>query len=66
MSSKPENHLTIPISGTGSAAKEAAVANFVEPGTPVLICINGYFGNRLLDMTSEVWRRCCCHIPPMG
>lgn len=45
-----ENRLTIPISGTGSAAMEAAVANFVEPGTPVLICINGYFGNRLLDM----------------
>lgn len=48
-----ENRLTIPISGTGSAAMEAAVANFVEPGTPVLICINGYFGERLLNMAQR-------------
>lgn len=44
------NRLTIPISGTGSAAMEAAVANFVEQGTSVLVCINGYFGNRLAEM----------------
>ncbi len=48
-----ENQLTIPISGTGSAAMEAAVANMVEPGDPVLICINGYFGNRLVDMAER-------------
>ena len=44
------NRLTIPISGTGSAAMEAAVANFVEQGTSVLMCINRYFGNRLAEM----------------
>lgn len=44
------NKLTIPVSGTGSAAMEAAIANMVEPGTPVLICINGYFGERLAEM----------------
>jgi alanine-glyoxylate transaminase/serine-glyoxylate transaminase/serine-pyruvate transaminase len=48
-----ENRLTIPVSGTGSAAMEAAVANMVEPGDPVLICINGYFGNRLVDMAER-------------
>lgn len=48
-----ENQLTIPVSGTGSAAMEAAVANLVEPGDPVLICINGYFGNRLVDMAQR-------------
>lgn len=47
------NPLTIPISGTGSSAMEAAVANFVEPGTRVLVCINGYFGERLADMASR-------------
>ncbi len=45
-----ENRLTVPISGTGSAAMEAAVANMVEPGDAVLVCINGYFGLRLVDM----------------
>jgi alanine-glyoxylate transaminase/serine-glyoxylate transaminase/serine-pyruvate transaminase len=48
-----ENKLTIPISGTGSAAMEAAIANMVEPGDPVLICINGYFGARLVDMAER-------------
>jgi alanine-glyoxylate transaminase/serine-glyoxylate transaminase/serine-pyruvate transaminase len=48
-----ENKLTIPVSGTGSAAMEAAVANMVEPGDSVLICINGYFGNRLVDMAQR-------------
>jgi alanine-glyoxylate transaminase / serine-glyoxylate transaminase / serine-pyruvate transaminase len=47
------NQLTIPISGTGSAAMEASMANFVEPGSPVLICVNGYFGGRLADMASR-------------
>lgn len=45
-----ENELTIPISGTGSAAMEAAVANLVEPGDDVLVCINGYFGGRIAEM----------------
>jgi alanine-glyoxylate transaminase/serine-glyoxylate transaminase/serine-pyruvate transaminase len=48
-----ENRISIPVSGTGSAAMEMAVANFVEPGLPVLICINGYFGERLLDMATR-------------
>lgn len=48
-----QNQLTIPVSGTGSAAMEAAVANMVEPGDAVLICINGYFGHRLVDMAER-------------
>jgi alanine-glyoxylate transaminase/serine-glyoxylate transaminase/serine-pyruvate transaminase len=48
-----ENPLTLPISGTGSAAMEAAVANMVEPGDPVLVCVNGYFGLRLADMAQR-------------
>src|SRR5690606_42160580 len=38
-----EEALTIPVSGTGSAGMEAALANFIEEGDPVLICVNGYF-----------------------
>jgi alanine-glyoxylate transaminase/serine-glyoxylate transaminase/serine-pyruvate transaminase len=45
-----ENRLTIPISGTGTAAMEAAVANMVEPGDKVLVCVNGYFGLRIAEM----------------
>jgi len=48
-----ENKLTIPVSGTGSASMEAAVCNFLEPGDSVLICVNGYFGERLCDMAGR-------------
>ncbi len=47
------NQLTIPVSGTGSAAMETAVANMVENNDDVLVCVNGYFGLRLADMASR-------------
>ncbi len=48
-----ENQLTIPVSGTGSAGMEAAVANMVEPRDVVVVGINGYFGERLADMAGR-------------
>jgi alanine-glyoxylate transaminase/serine-glyoxylate transaminase/serine-pyruvate transaminase len=48
-----ENQLTIPVSGTGSAAMEATLANTVEPGDVVLVGVNGYFGLRLIDMANR-------------
>jgi alanine-glyoxylate transaminase/serine-glyoxylate transaminase/serine-pyruvate transaminase len=48
-----DNQLTIPVSGTGSAAMEASLANTVEPGDTVLIGVNGYFGERLVDMAGR-------------
>ncbi len=48
------NRLTVPISGTGSAGMEAALVNFIEPGDPVLICVNGYFGERMCDMAARM------------
>ena len=48
-----DNQLTVPVSGTGSAAMEATLANCVEPGDVVLIGVNGYFGERLCDMASR-------------
>ncbi|MBP8001651.1 MAG: alanine--glyoxylate aminotransferase family protein [Chloroflexi bacterium] len=48
-----ENKLTVPVSGTGSAGMEAALANVIEPGDVVVIGINGYFGLRLADMAGR-------------
>ena len=45
-----ENRFTIPVSGTGSAAMEATIANTVEPGETVVVGVIGYFGKRLVDM----------------
>nr|AZL94169.1 serine-pyruvate transaminase [Cardiosporidium cionae] len=44
---------TIPVSGTGSAAWEAAIANVTRPGDVHLVCVNGYFGERHCDMASR-------------
>ncbi len=48
-----ENYLTLPVSGTGSAGMEAAMYNVVEPGDKVLVCVNGYFGERMCDMAQR-------------
>ena len=48
-----DNVLTIPVSGTGSAAMEATLANTVEPGDVVVVGCNGYFGERLVDMAGR-------------
>ncbi len=47
------NRITLPMSGTGSAAMEASIANFIEPGEKILIAKKGYFGERLVDMASR-------------
>jgi alanine-glyoxylate transaminase / serine-glyoxylate transaminase / serine-pyruvate transaminase len=48
------NHgATLVISGTGSAGMEAAVANFVEPGTRFAVFANGYFSDRLTEMAKR-------------
>mgnify|MGYP006275762913 CR=1 FL=1 len=48
-----DNRLTIPMSGTGSAAMEATFANTIEPGDTVLVAIKGYFGLRQADMAGR-------------
>lgn len=48
-----ENPLTIAVSGTGTAAMEATIANVTEPGDVVLVGVSGYFGNRLVDMAGR-------------
>lgn len=44
------NPFTLPISGTGSAGMEAAVANLVEEGDPCVIGVNGVFGGRIAEL----------------
>ncbi|MFC4407528.1 pyridoxal-phosphate-dependent aminotransferase family protein [Haloarchaeobius iranensis] len=47
---RTDNKWTIPVSGTGSAAMEAAIGNVVEPGDTMLVPTNGYFGGRMAEM----------------
>ena len=48
------NALTLPVSGTGSAGMEASFVNFVRPGDPVVIGVNGVFGERMCEVADRL------------
>src|SRR4030042_1653088 len=50
---RTQSEHTIAVSGTGSAGMEACVANLIEPGDRAVVCINGFFGERIAEMPSR-------------
>ena len=46
----PQGSLALAVSGTGTSAMEAAVANLVADGTRATVVVSGYFGDRLAQM----------------
>jgi alanine-glyoxylate transaminase/serine-glyoxylate transaminase/serine-pyruvate transaminase len=60
------NALTLPISGTGSAGMEASFVNFVRPGMPVVIGVNGMFGQRMSEVASRLGADVHCVEVPWG
>jgi len=46
----PSDSLVLAVSGTGTAAMEAAVANLIDEHRRVAVVVNGYFGDRLAEM----------------
>lgn len=50
---RTKNELTLPISGTGSAGMEASFCNFLEPGDVAVIGVNGFFGERMVDIAQR-------------
>lgn len=47
------NRATNAAPGTGTSGMEACVSNMVEPGDKVLVCVHGYFGDRLRQMVER-------------
>ncbi len=47
------NRATNAMPGTGTSGMEACVANLIEPGDKVLVCVHGYFGDRLRQMVER-------------
>jgi len=47
------NEMTFPLPGTGTSGMETALVNLIEPGDPVLVCVAGYFGERLVEIASR-------------
>lgn len=50
---RTKNPLTMAMSGTGSAGMETCVANLIEPGDEMIVCINGVFGQRMKDVAER-------------
>jgi alanine-glyoxylate transaminase/serine-glyoxylate transaminase/serine-pyruvate transaminase len=48
-----KNELTFPVSGPGSVGMETCLVNLVEPGSKVVVCINGVFGGRMKDIVER-------------
>ena len=51
---KTKNNLTLPVSGTGTAAMESCFVNLIEKGDKILIVENGYFGLRMGNMCERL------------
>jgi alanine-glyoxylate transaminase/serine-glyoxylate transaminase/serine-pyruvate transaminase len=48
-----KNNLTLPISGTGMAGMETCLINLLEAGDKAVVCVNGFFGQRLLEIAGR-------------
>lgn len=48
-----QNRVTHATPGTGTSGMEACVANLMEPGDRVLVCVHGYFGDRIRQMAER-------------
>jgi alanine-glyoxylate transaminase/serine-glyoxylate transaminase/serine-pyruvate transaminase len=48
-----KNELTLAVSGTGSAGMETCVVNLIEPGDKMVVCVNGVFGGRMVDVAER-------------
>lgn len=48
------NRLTFTLPGTGSAGMEAALFNFLEPDDAALICVAGFFAERMVEIAGRV------------
>ena len=49
-----DNEHTFPLSATGTAGMEAGLANLLEPGDTVVMCVYGYFCERMVDMAERI------------
>lgn len=47
------DHICVPLSAPGTAGMEAALMNLLEPGDLAVICVNGVFGARMVDMAGR-------------
>ncbi|MGD8897074.1 MAG: alanine--glyoxylate aminotransferase family protein [Acidobacteriota bacterium] len=50
---RTDNEITVAMPGTGSSGMETCVANLIEPGHEMVVCVNGVFGTRMADVAGR-------------
>ena len=48
-----QNPVTFPVSATGMAGMETCFVNLVEPGDRVVVCVAGFFGQRMVEVADR-------------
>ena len=48
-----QNHMTFPISASGTGGIETAVVNALEPGDEAIVCVNGTFSDRMAEIADR-------------
>ncbi len=48
-----QNKITMPMSASGSGGIETAIVNTLEPGDEAIVCVNGYFSERMHEVASR-------------
>jgi alanine-glyoxylate transaminase/serine-glyoxylate transaminase/serine-pyruvate transaminase len=48
-----KNRLTFPVSATGMAGMETCLVNLLEAADRAVICVNGFFGQRMVDVAGR-------------
>lgn len=51
---KTENKHTFVLSGPGSLGMETCLVNMIEPGDKVVVCVGGYFANRMVQIVEKI------------
>jgi alanine-glyoxylate transaminase/serine-glyoxylate transaminase/serine-pyruvate transaminase len=51
---KTERDATFVLSGPGSLGMEACLVNLIEPGDKVVVCVGGYFANRMVQIVEKI------------
>ena len=63
---RTENRITMPLSASGSGGIEAAVVNSLEEGDTAVVCVNGYFSDRMYETALRTSAKVIKVEAPMG
>ena len=48
------NEITLTLPGTGTSGMQCTLVNLIEPGDEVLVCVNGFFGDRICELVERL------------